>query len=189
MPNLSSLLEGSAQAHPDRTAVVLGDTRLTYAQVERRGQPGGQPAGLARDRAGRQGGAELRQPALLPDRLLRHPQGRRDGRPAQRPAQGPRGGLPPRRLGREGVLLLPGHPRAADRRRGPRGLRADRRLRALLHDHRRPGRGVADRGHADARAGAQGPVAGLRDRATSTATTPPSSSTRPAPPASPRAPS
>src|ERR671910_394683 len=33
MPNLSSLLEGSAQAHPDRTAVVLGETRLTYAQV------------------------------------------------------------------------------------------------------------------------------------------------------------
>src|ERR687897_199651 len=34
MPNLSSLLEGSAQAHPDRTAVVLGETRLTYAQVD-----------------------------------------------------------------------------------------------------------------------------------------------------------
>ena len=34
MSNLSSLLEGSAQAHPDRTAVVLGDTRLTYAQVD-----------------------------------------------------------------------------------------------------------------------------------------------------------
>src|SRR5215203_5427242 len=33
MPNLSSLLEGSAQAYPDRTAVVLGETRLTYAQV------------------------------------------------------------------------------------------------------------------------------------------------------------
>src|SRR5690242_3947459 len=33
MPNLSSLLEGSAEAHPDRTAVVLGGTRLTYAQV------------------------------------------------------------------------------------------------------------------------------------------------------------
>ena len=33
MPNLSSLLEGSAEAHPDRTALVLGDTRLTYAQV------------------------------------------------------------------------------------------------------------------------------------------------------------
>lgn len=34
MPNLSSLLEGSAAAHPDRTAVVLGDNRLTYAQVD-----------------------------------------------------------------------------------------------------------------------------------------------------------
>ena len=33
MANLSSLLEGSAEAYPDRTAVVLGDTRLTYAQV------------------------------------------------------------------------------------------------------------------------------------------------------------
>ena len=30
MPNLSSLLEGSAAAYPDRTAVVLGGTRLTY---------------------------------------------------------------------------------------------------------------------------------------------------------------
>src|SRR6476661_2006689 len=34
MSNLSSLLEGSAEAHPDRTAVVLGGTRLTYAQVD-----------------------------------------------------------------------------------------------------------------------------------------------------------
>src|SRR6478735_801151 len=34
MPNLSSLLEGTAEAHPDRTAVVLGSTRLTYAQVD-----------------------------------------------------------------------------------------------------------------------------------------------------------
>ena len=34
MSNLSSLLECSAQAHPDRTAVVLGDTRLTYAQMD-----------------------------------------------------------------------------------------------------------------------------------------------------------
>ncbi|HEX8780896.1 MAG TPA: AMP-binding protein, partial [Nocardioides sp.] len=33
MANLSSLLERSAQQHPDREAVVLGDTRLTYAQV------------------------------------------------------------------------------------------------------------------------------------------------------------
>ena len=33
MSNLSSLLEGSAADYPDRTAVVLGETRLTYAQV------------------------------------------------------------------------------------------------------------------------------------------------------------
>lgn len=33
MPNLSSLLEDSASQHADREAVVLGDTRLTYAQV------------------------------------------------------------------------------------------------------------------------------------------------------------
>jgi long-chain acyl-CoA synthetase len=51
MPNLSSLLEGSAQAYPDRTAVVLGETRLTYAQVD---AAANQVANLlvARDRAG-----------------------------------------------------------------------------------------------------------------------------------------
>ncbi len=34
MLNLSTLLEDSARTHPDRDAVVLGTTRLTYAQVE-----------------------------------------------------------------------------------------------------------------------------------------------------------
>ncbi|MDF9717714.1 long-chain fatty acid--CoA ligase [Nocardioides sp. ChNu-153] len=34
MTNLSSLLEGSAQRYPTRDAIVLGDTRLTYAQVD-----------------------------------------------------------------------------------------------------------------------------------------------------------
>ena len=34
MANLAALLEDSARAHPDRVAVVLGDTRLTYAQVD-----------------------------------------------------------------------------------------------------------------------------------------------------------
>ena len=33
MTNLSSLLEGSAQTYPEREALVLGETRLTYAQV------------------------------------------------------------------------------------------------------------------------------------------------------------
>jgi fatty-acyl-CoA synthase len=32
--NLATLLEDSATKYPDRTAVVLGDTRLTYAQVD-----------------------------------------------------------------------------------------------------------------------------------------------------------
>ncbi|MBO0842777.1 MAG: long-chain fatty acid--CoA ligase [Nocardioides sp.] len=32
--NLASLLESSAAKHPDRAAVVLGDLRLTYAQVD-----------------------------------------------------------------------------------------------------------------------------------------------------------
>ena len=34
MLNLSILLEDSARKYPDRTAVVLGDTRLSYAQVD-----------------------------------------------------------------------------------------------------------------------------------------------------------
>jgi long-chain acyl-CoA synthetase len=32
--NLATLLEDSATKYPDRTAIVLGDTRLTYAQVD-----------------------------------------------------------------------------------------------------------------------------------------------------------
>ncbi|WP_393053653.1 long-chain fatty acid--CoA ligase [Streptomyces sp. LN549] len=38
MLNLSSLLEHSAQEHPERTALVLGDTRLTYAELLSRSQ-------------------------------------------------------------------------------------------------------------------------------------------------------
>lgn len=34
MYNLSVVLEDSARTHPDRVALVLGDTRLTYAQVD-----------------------------------------------------------------------------------------------------------------------------------------------------------
>ena len=33
MYNLSTLLEDSAATYPDRTAIVLGDTRLSYAEV------------------------------------------------------------------------------------------------------------------------------------------------------------
>jgi len=34
MPNLSEFLEESARKYPQRDAVVLGDTRLAYAQVD-----------------------------------------------------------------------------------------------------------------------------------------------------------
>src|SRR3954469_5679871 len=34
MLNLSVLLEDSARRYPDRDALVLGDTRLTYAEVD-----------------------------------------------------------------------------------------------------------------------------------------------------------
>ncbi len=34
MTNLAGLLTDSARTYPDRTAIVLGDTRLTYAQVD-----------------------------------------------------------------------------------------------------------------------------------------------------------
>ena len=34
MTNLSTVLETTARDHPERTAVVLGETRLTYAQVD-----------------------------------------------------------------------------------------------------------------------------------------------------------
>lgn len=34
MANLAALLEDSASAYPERTAIVFGDTRMTYAQVD-----------------------------------------------------------------------------------------------------------------------------------------------------------
>jgi long-chain acyl-CoA synthetase len=34
VPNLATLLEHSAEQYPEREAIVLGDTRLTYAQVD-----------------------------------------------------------------------------------------------------------------------------------------------------------
>ena len=43
MTSLALLLENSAESYPDRTAIVLGDTRLTYAQVK-----SGNPAAAAR---------------------------------------------------------------------------------------------------------------------------------------------
>src|SRR3954470_9688763 len=52
MLNLSVLLEDSARHYPERTAVVLGDTRLTYAQVDAAAR---QVAGLLVERGIRPG--------------------------------------------------------------------------------------------------------------------------------------
>ena len=52
MLNLSVLLEDSARHYPERTAVVLGDTRLTYAQVD---AAAGQVANLLVERGIRPG--------------------------------------------------------------------------------------------------------------------------------------
>ncbi|MFF7381593.1 AMP-binding protein [Streptomyces griseoluteus] len=52
MLNLSVLLEDSARTHPDRDAVVLGTTRLTYAQVD---AAANQVAGLLAGRGVRPG--------------------------------------------------------------------------------------------------------------------------------------
>ncbi|MFE1955921.1 AMP-binding protein [Streptomyces sp. NPDC059524] len=49
---LSVLLEDSARTHPDRDAVVLGPTRLTYAQVD---AAANRVAGLLVDRGVRPG--------------------------------------------------------------------------------------------------------------------------------------
>ena len=127
--NLATLLEDSARRYPDRDAVVLGSTRLTYAQVD---AAANQVANLLVEPgrpARRQGGAVLPEPALLPDRLLRHPQGRRRGRAAQRAAQGARDRLPPRRLPRR-------RPTSASRARptcrwAPRATPASSRRRAV----------------------------------------------------------
>ena len=77
MLNLSVVLEDSARETPDRDALVFGDLRLLVRLREHHREPGGEPAAVARRRPGRQGRARLPEPAVLPDRLLRHPQGRR----------------------------------------------------------------------------------------------------------------
>lgn len=47
MLNLAVMLENSAHAVPDRTAVVLGDRRMTYAELDTAAR---QVAGLLRSR-------------------------------------------------------------------------------------------------------------------------------------------
>ena len=116
--NLATLLEDSARQHPTATRSCSATPGSPTPQVDGAANQVANllvGAGIA---ARRQGRAVLPEPAVLPDRLLRHPQGRRGRRAAQRAAEGPRDRLPPRRLRGEGVLLLRGHAGAADGRRG-----------------------------------------------------------------------
>ena len=61
MANLAALLETSAETYADRTAIVFGDTRLTYAQVNGAANQVANLLVVPRHRARRQGGAVVRR--------------------------------------------------------------------------------------------------------------------------------
>ena len=94
------------------------------------GQIAGAPA-RPRHRAGQPRRAVVPQRAVLPGRLLRHPQGRRHGRAAERAAQAGRDRLPPARCRRGRLLLLRGDAGAADGGDGQGGVRRGRGLPPL----------------------------------------------------------
>ena len=127
MLNLSVLLEDSARKHPDREAVVLGDRPGSPTRRSTPPPTRSPRARRARDQARRQGRAVLPEPAVLPDRLLRHPQDRRGRGAAQRAAQAARDRLPPRDSDAKAYFCFEGTRRAADGRRWatPRSSEAD----------------------------------------------------------------
>ena len=133
---------------------LRGHRRLTYARSTP--PPTRSPTcWSAGHRARRQGRAELPEPAVLHDRLLRDPQGRR--RPSSRSTCCSRGARSPTTSAtprRRPTSASRAPPSCRSARRGTPGFQAGRGVRALLRDHRRPGGAVADRGRRDARAGA-----------------------------------
>jgi hypothetical protein len=103
---LSRLLTDSVSRYPERTAIVLGGDRITYAELD---TAVNRVANLFVARGvqpGYKGGAFVPEHAALHHHLLRVSQGRRRRRAARRVAEGPGGRLSPRRLRREGVLRL-----------------------------------------------------------------------------------
>ena len=165
MYNLSSLLEDSAAKYPDREAVVLGDTRLTYAQVDAaanqvanllvyRGIEPGDKVALSCPNLPyftivyfgilKAGAAVVPLNVLLKGREVAYHLGDSDAKAY---------------FCFEGTAELP------IGQEGYAGFQQAERLRALLRDHRRPGRRVADRGHRDAGPAAMaGQAADLRHR-------------------------
>ncbi len=121
MYNLATLLDDSARRYPDRDAVVLGDTRLTYAQVD---AAANQVANLLVERGIEPGDKVALSCPNLPYFTIVYYGILKAGAtvvPLNVLLKARRGGLPPRRLRREGVLLLRGHRRPADGEGGPRG--------------------------------------------------------------------
>ena len=189
MGNLAALLEDTTAKHGDRTAIVFGDTTLSYAQVN---GASNQVANLLVSRGiGRGDKVALSCPNLpvLHHHLLRHPQGRCHRGAAERAAQGPRGRVPPGRLRGQGLLRLRGFGRPAHRRCRVGGLRGHRLVRRVLLDQARLGR-ARPRSSPPSTTRRWSPSSRPRSTwSTPMTTTPPSSSTRPARPASPREPS
>ena len=120
MPSLASLLENSAADYPDRDAVVLGDTRLTYAQVD---GAANQVANLLVSRGIEPGDKVALSCPNLPYFPIVYYGILKAGAtvvPLNVLLKGREVAYHLGRLRREGLLLLRGHPRAADRRGGLR---------------------------------------------------------------------
>ena len=163
MLNLASLLENSADKYADRDAVVLGDTRLTYAEVngaanqvanllvERGIQPGDKVAlscpnlpyfpivyyGILKA-----GATVVPLNVLLKGREVAYHLDDSDAK---------------------AYFCFEGTDDLPIGQAGHDGLLPDRRLRALLPDHGQPGRGIADPGRRDPRRRHGDAAADLRD--------------------------
>ena len=189
MPNLSSLLEGSAEAHPDRTAVVLGDTRLTYAQVD---AAANQVANLLVSRGIEPGDKVALSCPNLPYFPIVYYGILKAGAtvvPLNVLLKGREVAYHLDDSDAKAYFCFQGTPELPIGAEGHAGFEQTDACEHFFVITADPAADSPDRGHRDARPGAEGPVAGRSRRVRSATTTPPSSSTPPAPPASPRAPS
>ena len=189
MLNLSILLEDSARKYPERDAVVFGDTRLTYAQVN---AAANQVANLLVARGIRPGDKVALSCPNLPYFPIVYYGILKAGAvvvPLNVLLKGREIAYHLDDSEAKAYFCFEGTAELPMGTEGYAGFEPGRRLRALLPDHRRPGRAVADRGRRDARAGAGRAAAGLRAGAVTGDRRRRSSSTPAAPPARPRAPS
>ena len=149
MSNLAEILATTVEQHSDQIAVELDDIKLNYAVVD---QASARAAGLLRAAGvgpGDRVGIMLPNVPVFPVPVLRgHAPGRRGG--ADEPAaQGARGHVPPRRLGRE-------HDRRLAPVRGGGDERRRRRRREVI---------LVEPGKFEELLGAAEPVTDIADRA------------------------